>query len=61
MSCAYVAVKIYIFVLTRSNPPKYVLYANVNEKYCLALSSQLDFTPISPCKTCKKNMSRNVS
>lgn len=61
MNCAYVAVKIHIYVLTCSNLPKHVLYATVNENYCLALSSELDFTPIPPCKTYKINMSKNVS
>jgi len=61
MNCAYVAVKICISVLMRSDLSKCVLYATVNEKYCLALSSELDFTPIVPCKMYKKNMSKNVS
>jgi len=61
MNCAYVAVKIQISVLTCSNLPKYVLYASVNKNYCLALSSELDFTPIPPYKMYKKNISKNVS
>lgn len=61
MNCAYVAVKIYISILTHSDLPTYVLYVTVNENYCLALSSELDITPLPPCKMYKKIMSKNVS